>query len=323
LRYPSRKNIAIVGIGAWGKNYLNCIQRNDVLNIIALCDLRENVRKIYENDYKTVAHYQELCSLDEPLDAVIIATNVNSHYEISKYFLQKGIHVLCEKPLCKSSQSIKELNDIAISNEAVLLVGHTFLFNDSFKFVKNIVTTKHQDLKMFCERLGVNDRREDVGALLDLAPHDVSMVLALFQEMPDSVSAQARFSDEKIDFCNLQMIYPRAFANIVVSWDYPIKERKVKVVSKNQIIEFNDVSQERKISIINAEGIIEKPQIEHREPLLNLLQNFHFLIDRSVYSDDYVSNAGFAFKVARILELAKESIQNNGTKVRVEPKVTC
>ena len=136
-------NIAVIGIGAWGKNHVRVTKELKEFNLIGICDVSDKNLKKYQELYGVSIHrdYKEILKNDE-IEAVIICTPSNTHYEVVKEALEAKKHVFVEKPLTLNSKSTKELIEIANNNNLVLMVGHIFRYNNALNYLKNLIEKK-------------------------------------------------------------------------------------------------------------------------------------------------------------------------------------
>jgi len=88
---------------------------------------------------KVTRDYGEL--LDSDVEAVAIATPVSTHYKMAKAALERGKHILVEKPLTNNSQLAQELIDLARKSGRVLMVGHTFEYNPAVDFLRDFIAS--------------------------------------------------------------------------------------------------------------------------------------------------------------------------------------
>ena len=130
------KNIAIVGMGNWGKNLI--YEFNKISNIM-FCTSTGNSKNILwlKKYYPNIKYVQEFSNIvNNPLiDAIVIATPINSHYKLVKKSLECGKNVFVEKPLATNYKNAKNLYDLAKNNDVSLFIGHIFLYNQIFKKV--------------------------------------------------------------------------------------------------------------------------------------------------------------------------------------------
>jgi predicted dehydrogenase len=86
--------------------------------------LRINPDRVYP-DYSIMAEVESKRESDR-IDVAVIVTRTDSHFEIAKKFLQSGIQVICDKPLCLSLTQAKELKRLAEEKELLLCLTHNY-----------------------------------------------------------------------------------------------------------------------------------------------------------------------------------------------------
>ncbi len=227
----------------------------------------EKIKQLYPW-VKIFKDYKDIKSTD--IDAVVIATPLNTHYEIAKYFFNNNKHILIEKPLTSTSGEAEDLIKIAKKNKLVLMVGHVYEYNSGIRALKEIIQNgrlgKIYYLK--AERMGLGPIRKHASALWDLATHDISILLYLFDRSPIKIFAQGWYyiQDNIEDFVDLNLIFPNnIFCNIYASWFAPEKVRKLIVVGSKAMVVFDDV---------NKSEILKIYEREIREDLLDSTPNY-------------------------------------------------
>ena len=93
-------------------------------SLTAAKELRIDLDRVY-SDYGAMADVESKRKND-PIDAVVIVTRTDSHYVITKKFLESGIHVICDKPLCLSLAEAKELKSLADEKGLILCLTHNY-----------------------------------------------------------------------------------------------------------------------------------------------------------------------------------------------------
>ena len=269
--------------------------------------------------------------IDDPnLDAVVIATPANLHFEQAKQALLSGKHVLVEKPMATKLSQAQELTDIGATNGLILMSGHTFLYNDAVRFIKNEIDSGNlgQIRYLYSQRLNLGRIRSDVFALWNFAPHDVSIFQFLLGD-PDPVEINSFGMDfvqkgtDDVVFLNLR--YDEILANIHVSWLDPLKTRKLVIVGSKKMIVYDDVAED-KITVYDKgidkfsnlgenmdfdstpqtlfryrSGDIWIPKIDYREPLRREAEHF---LDCIREGKEPLSGPSHSLKVIGILEKA-------------------
>src|SRR5687768_1020847 len=126
--------VGVIGAGYWGPNLIRNFTSCPLTEIVAVCDANparlESIARTNRH-LKLVASVEELLALD--VDAVAIATPVSTHYDLASKCLEAGKHVLVEKPLASTAAEAEALLEIADRVERVLMVDHTYLFNNSIR----------------------------------------------------------------------------------------------------------------------------------------------------------------------------------------------
>ena len=214
-------------------------------------DRRSFVSSLYP-DIDVTKNLEDIFN-DSRIQAVVIATPVKFHFELSMRALQSGKHVLVEKPMATTVQEIEQIRTLTETNNLVAMVGHTFLYNPAVRAVKKIIESGELgDIRyIYSQRVNLGRIRSDVDALWNLAPHDISIVQYwLGEPTPISVKrsgmAYVQPDIEDVSFLNLK--YPNnILVNIHVSWLDPRKVRRMTVVGSNKMVVYDDLADEKVI----------------------------------------------------------------------------
>jgi len=284
-------------------------------------------------------------SLEETLarpdvDAVVVATSATTHYDIASRCLEAGKHLLVEKPLATDGAMAADLVRLARERERTLMVGHTFLYNPAVQKLKQYVGdgTLGRIYYLYSRRTNLGPVRQDVNAIWDLAPHDISIFNHLLGAEPEWVSATGarllRNRREDVGFITLG--YPGGVvANIHVSWVDPNKVREIVVVGSERRVVFDDVSANEPIRLFEKgvapadeaeldgdyplqirDGDIISPRIQASEPLKNQCRHFVQCVLHATRPDT-PGEAGEAVVVT--MESVARSVEQNGVPVPVRP----
>jgi len=286
-------NTVLVGAGYWGKNFIRIMKSSDnVFNLKYIIDTKEELPQ-----YTCYKNISEIGKHIEEIECAIICTPTQTHSEIVEFFLENKIHVLVEKPLTTSKKEAEMLFNIAKNNNVTLLTDHTFLYNSSIKYLKNLIENNELGDILHCsfERTNLGPIRTDVSCLWDLATHDVSIVNALINDNLKHVDAGG-FSKNKNgikDVVNFSLGYDTCFVSILASWLHPEKSRKIKIVGSKKMVIFDDLNvnepikiYDKKIEDISSKitnygsifsfsiGDVLIPFIELEEPLTQVISDF-------------------------------------------------
>lgn len=172
--------LALVGCGHWGKNLARVFHSLGALHTV--CDESETVLSAYKTMYDNVDFTRNIDSiLDNPfITQVVLATPMDSHYELAMRALYCGKDVFIEKPMCLSEEQAEELCELSEKKSLILMVGHILLYHEVTQEILKIL--RNQELgsieEIYCTRLneGLNHKK----ILWDLAPHDLSLISYLF-----------------------------------------------------------------------------------------------------------------------------------------------
>ncbi len=298
------------------------------------CDLEDkNLAKI-KNLYPstiTTKDYRGMAQ-DRDLEAVVVTTPLNTHFEIAKFFLEKGKHVLIEKPFTSTSREAEELMAIAERKKLVLMAGHVYSFNPGIRKLKEILDKGElgELYYLSTERVGLGPIRKHASALWDLATHDICIAIHLLGQSPDKVTAEGESYIQKgvEDIVFLSLKFPkRVFCNVHATWIAPEKIRKVTVVGSRGMAVFDDVSKSEMIKVyeriidkglldstpeyvdhqaIMRIGKIRVPEVEQSEPLKNLCEHF---IDCIRNQKRPLTDARNGLEVVKVLEAAEASLK--------------
>ncbi|MFN3487444.1 MAG: Gfo/Idh/MocA family protein, partial [Planctomycetota bacterium] len=182
-----------MGVGNWGKNLLRnfCALLGEERVIACDTDLKrlQELRSQYPN-LEIVSKFSVLLE-NSRVDALVIATPVVTHYELTHQALLAGKHVFVEKPMALRSAEAQELIELAQQKRCVLMVDHLLEYHPAIEQLKKIV--QNGDLGdifyLYSQRLNLGVIRTEENALWSLTPHDISVMLYLLEQEPVRVHA--------------------------------------------------------------------------------------------------------------------------------------
>ncbi|MDI6739674.1 MAG: Gfo/Idh/MocA family oxidoreductase [Candidatus Edwardsbacteria bacterium] len=331
-------SLAIAGCGQWGSNHVRTFGNMPGVKVKYLVDA----------DPQRLARAQEIVrsaqtatdlnpALKDPeVNAVIIATNSESHHPLAKQALLGGKHVMVEKPLALSVRDAEDLVQTADNQKLTLMVGHLLLYHPAVRYLKEILNKGElgQILYLYSTRVNLGAIRRNENALWSLAPHDISVMLYLLDRNPVRAMADGKCFLQKdiedvvffiLDFPDGQM------AQAQVSWLDPHKIRKFTVVGTKKMASFDDMEASEKIRVYNKgvnqeirygsydevlslrEGDISIPYFKMTEPLR--IEAAHF-IECVKKGKKPLSDGQNGLDVVKILEAVTSSIKT-GQPVKI------
>lgn len=320
--------IGLIGFGYWGPNIAKNLLKIKGCEFTILVDKdKANLNK-FKKSFPNIYFTDHLNNALDCADAFIIATPIETHFEIAKFFIENKKHVLIQKPMAHSKDCCQELIDLALNNNVKLMVAHTFLFSPAIqKIKKDILNNEYGELNYISScriNLGLFQRHHNV--IWDLAPHDFSIINYLYDKKPKFISAigRAHTSSDLIDCANITIGYENNFMAMVnINWLSPIKIRNIIIGGNKKTTLYDDCALE-KIKIYDSgvecnddifvyrKGDIYIPRLEEKESIYFECLEF---IQSIIEDKNPISNGEFGIEIVKMIEAANMSIAENGTPV--------
>jgi predicted dehydrogenase len=333
---PTR--IGLVGYGYWGPNLARNFHALADAHLVAVADADakrlDEPARLYAA--RTCTDYRELLA-DPTLDAVAVSTPARTHFEIAHAALERGKHVLIEKPLAMSSEEARRLIALAEQNKRVLMVGHTFEHNPAVWKIRELIEQRAigDVYYIYANRVNLGRVQRDINALWSIAPHDISILLYVLGAMPLEVSARgATYLNENVeDVVFVTLTFPnKVLAHVHASWLDPSKVRQMTIVGSEKMIVYDDVDTEARLRIYDKgvykrgadygefqlkihSGDINIPKIDMSEPLRNECAHF---VDCVREGKRPRTDGENGLRVVRVLEAAQESLAKNGAAIAIK-----
>jgi predicted dehydrogenase len=319
--------LGVAGLGHWGPN----LARNfdELAELTWLCDVEPTSLDRFARRHpqaRLTGSFDDLLA-DSALEAVVIATPVVTHHELSRQALGAGKHVFVEKPMSLHAAEAEELCALAEERELVLMPGHLLLYHPAVSKLKELIDSGElgEIRYVYGNRQNLGKFRTDENALGSLGAHDLSVILHLVGEDPSEVWARGESyvnpPVEDVVFCFLR--FPSGkLAHMHLSWLDPHKIRKMTVVGSKKMAVFDDMDLERKITVYDKgeepppfgtygewrtrTGDIYVPRIPNDEPLRLECQHFLELVRGN---GDVLAAARDGVAVVRALEQLQNSLE--------------
>ncbi len=328
----SATGVAVVGVGAWGKN----LARNfhDLGALAALCDSDEAAETNCRRQYPRVKFHREFARLlsDPSITALALATPAATHYEMTKAALDAGKDVFVEKPLAVHVEHGAHLVEMAKAKGRILMVGHILRYHPAVlklqEFVRAGVLGKINYL--YSTRLNIGKIRTEENILWSFAPHDISVILSLLGEMPTQVTCRggAYLSRDIPDVTLSHFEFSSGVqAHVFVSWLHPIKEQKLVVVGSEKMAVFDDTGEHKLVlyphrvewrnripTAVKAAG--EVVGLESREPLRSECQHFLECLESRATP---VSDGNEGLRVLQVLDACQRALANGPINLAAAP----
>jgi predicted dehydrogenase len=331
----------MVGLGYWGPNLLRALFSQQHVEVRYVCDLDDEKLDDATSRYPSVhgtKDFGELLS-DDDLDAIVIATPVQTHFDLASKSLAAGKHTFVEKPLAPSSNEADALLDSAQQEGLMLMCGHTFIYSPAVQEVKRLIDSGELGELHFISssRVNLGLHQRDVSVVWDLAPHDFSILLYWLGQAPEKIAATGRDAIvpgiTDIAFLNLEF-ETGLLASIELSWLAPSKLRRTVIVGSDKMVVYDDTSQEPvrvfdsgvdyqdpktfgEYHLSYRTGDIVSPRLENWEPITVELADFFQAIRCGT---EVIGNAEIARNVVNMIEAAETSLSSGGMPIDTEPR---
>lgn len=328
--------IAVIGSGYWGKNLVRSYHQLGALKLI--CDIKEDTLADFKKQYPDVQVSMSFPDVlvQENISGIVIATPAETHFSIAREALLAGKNVYVEKPLVLNEKEGMELIDLAAKKDLILMVGHLLQYHPAFIRLKEMVDNGElgRISYIYSHRLNFGKIRREENILWSFAPHDISMILALVGEMPQSVcSMGTNYLHQNIaDVTTTHLEFPSGVnAHIFVSWLHPYKEQNLVVVGDRKMAVFNDtlhltkklclyphrIKWERNIPV-PSKAEPEYVDIKEAEPLLTECEHFLSCITKGQVPK---TDGREGLSVLRILNASQRSLDEQGKKIALESNI--
>jgi predicted dehydrogenase len=267
--------IALIGLGYWGPNLARTLAQINGAELHTLCDVRAERLAQFSQQYPQARPTSDYSTVlgNPSIDAIVLATPAHTHFELARAALQAGKSVMVEKPLAEISSQCHELIALAETNKLTLMVGHVFIYNAAVRKVKEYIQSGElgQVYYIYSQRLNLGQVRQDVSALWNFAPHDLSILCYWLDAKPQQVIARGySYIQPGIeDVVFLTLDFPgNVGAHVHISWLDPRKIRRMTVVGSEKMVVYDDVDADTRIMLYDK-GVTKKPS-QSAPPAANL-----------------------------------------------------
>lgn len=326
--------VALIGLGYWGPSVLRVLRDLEDVQVAGVADLDplrlEYARELYP-ELRTTADAAEL--LREPsVMAVVVATPMLTHLAIGEAALLAGKDVLVEKPLATTAADAHRLVTIAAERGCVLMSAEVFRFSSAVRSVERAVREGAIGEVRYVDaaRMNPGPPTAPLGVLWDLAPHDLSIALPLFDSKPERVSAIAQHGNDGLieTVAATVELSSGGSLHLHTSWLAPYKVRRLQVFGSAGAIVYDDTEPATPVVIYPpaSDARRDEPEpgrgrlfyearkptalpFERSEPLRAELAHFAECVrSRRTPLTDGSSGA----RIVRVLEAAQRSTERDG-----------
>ena len=233
----------VVGTGSIGRNHARVLAELGDAKFTAICDTNAATANELAAKFgaKATGSLEEFAAL---VDAATIATPTPSHFEVAKFLLERGKHVLVEKPITETTADARALSALAQERGLVLQVGHIERFNPALTALEARLT---QPRFIEVSRLSPYPGRSiDIGVVLDLMIHDLEIILHLVKSPVQSIDAVGvPVLSRGEDIANVRLHFENGcVVNITASRISQDRLRKIRVFQQDAYLSLDYQKQE-------------------------------------------------------------------------------
>ena len=230
--------VGVVGVGVMGSNHARVFADLPGVRLVGVADPDSKQRDFVSRALGCSAFSGVEPLLAQGVDAVTIAAPTHLHRELAFCCIERGVHVLVEKPITPSVEEGHAIIAAARHAGVALMVGHVERFNPTVEAIKDAICDE-DILSIAITRVGpFPPRMSNVGVVIDLAVHDIDLIRWFTDS--DIVEVQPQLSNavaEREDIALLQFrTASGVLAHINTNWLTPFKARSVTIATRNKYI---------------------------------------------------------------------------------------
>jgi len=276
-------NVALIGCGYWGSKLRRYLEEYDSFNLVKVCNSKTNLDIVWQ---------------DKSIQAVVVATPMDTHFRIVWAALNAKKNVLCEKPLAPTAPECDKLRRTALARNRLLMVDYTFTFSRSLlmaqRMVKDGEIGKVLGLELVMKQWGRFNR----GGVHWLLTSHMLAILDMF--LPLSDLSFARLGKRDTGDEAVAAFFPfqgKGVSGLIsVSLRYPGKVREVIIYGEKGAVVYDGVGRPS-LRIGKGEGYLTEWEFSESDNLRLVIEHFHRALEGKAKS-----NVDRAVEVTSILE---------------------
>jgi predicted dehydrogenase len=277
----------VIGVGYLGRFHARIYNDMPGVELVGVVDTDRETADRVAAEYGTTAYYDPMSLLDA-VDVVSVVVPTSLHRQVAVPYLEKGVHMLLEKPVASTLEDAQAIIDVANKHSAILQIGHLERFNAGIMALADQV---NEPRFIEAHRLGpFVDRATDVDVVTDLMIHDIDIILSLVGEKLTTISATGTpVLTDHVDIANARLEFANgAVANVTASRVSNKKFRRIRVFGRNSYRAINFVDQQLEVAYPGEipqgqkfpEIVYESHSITPTQPLDAELEHFIDVVRR-------------------------------------------
>lgn len=289
--------VAVIGVGTMGRHHTRVYSELPEAELVAISDADSFRAESTAQKFGIRAYtdHREMLEKEKP-DAVSVVVPTAMHEQVGLDALNAGVNILIEKPIAATIEEGTRLIQKARAMKKQLMIGHVVRFDPALQALKQKLDAGElgRIYQIFCRRAGPFPTRiQDVGVVIDLAPHDVDIMRFLAGTDPIRVHSETeqRIHTEHEDLLWASLRFPDGVIGALeINWLTPTKIREVLVLGERGMFRADALTQDLYFyenSLVNdvqwatlqtikgvSEGSMTRFAIPRFEPLKAELQSF-------------------------------------------------
>ncbi len=278
---PIQIRTGVVGVGSLGQWHARIYSEMPDVDLVGVYDASVRRAREVAARYETTV-FRSIDELAEATDALNIVVPTDKHRAVAGQVIEKGRHVLVEKPIAASTEEAEDLVALAQRHQVILQVGHVERFNPVLSVVN---PAKQKPLYVEAlriapyppRRMGLLPRGTEVSVILDLMIHDLEIILHLVQSPVEDIRAVGvPILSKSEDIANVRLRFENGcIANVTASRISMERQRKIRMFLPDAYVSLDYQEQTGKILRKKRLGIEKKDIPIHKgEPLALELRSF-------------------------------------------------
>ncbi|MBI4615167.1 MAG: Gfo/Idh/MocA family oxidoreductase [Planctomycetes bacterium] len=257
--------VAVVGVGHLGKEHARVYRDIEGVELVAVADIDADTARQVAKKNRTEAVF-DYRSLVGRMDAVSVAVPTTAHHEVAGFFLDRGVHVLVEKPMTRTAAEAADLVARAARSRRKLAVGHIERFNPAVQAVQRMgIEPKYIESHRISP---FPSRSADVGVVLDVLIHDLDIILSFVRAPIERIDALGiGVLGELEDIANARITFADGcVANATASRVSLKRERKIRIFAENVYISLDYEARRAKLYRKSPELTLERLNVQRLDP---------------------------------------------------------
>ncbi len=243
--------VAVIGVGSMGRNHARVYAEMPDVELVGVADMSSEAARSVTGRFggAAYANYSQLLDEQKP-DAVTVAVPTVDHLQVALDMIERGIHLLIEKPIAHSVEEGQKIIDAAKSAGVKLMIGHIERFNPAVMALKDHLNQGElgRVFEMDARRQGPFPARvRDVGVVIDLAVHDVDVMRYICDADVTRVFAETerRIHSQHEDLLSGLLRFDNdSVGTLTINWLTPTKVRELYVTGEQGMFRVDYLTQD-------------------------------------------------------------------------------